>query len=104
MTSAALFASQRYLFLPGEVSPDVCQISANYALLKQKVAFRPEGPKAQVPGTHSVYADTLMETLLESLHSRVEQLSGLELFPTYSYYRVYGPGDELHRHRDRPSC
>lgn len=35
---------------------------------------------------------------------QVEQLTGKKLFPTYAYFRVYGKGDELRPHVDRPSC
>ena len=30
--------------------------------------------------------------------------TGLQLIPTYSYSRIYKKGDELKRHKDRPSC
>jgi hypothetical protein len=42
--------------------------------------------------------------LLESIRPKVEKLTNLELSPTYSYYRVYTPGDEVKRHVDRHSC
>ena len=59
---------------------------------------------AQVPGTHSVYADNLMESLLIFLQPIVEKYTGLNVIPTYSYYRLYKHGDILHPHKDRPSC
>src|SRR6476661_7896483 len=59
---------------------------------------------SQVPGTPSAHADPLMDMLLERLRPTVEQATGLSLFPTYSYFRVYKRGDVLKRHRDRPSC
>jgi hypothetical protein len=34
----------------------------------------------------------------------MEKTTGLTLHPTYSYYRVYAPGDILERHKDRESC
>jgi hypothetical protein len=58
----------------------------------------------QVPNTPSVYADPMMEALLETLLPRIEQETQLRLFPTYSYYRVYKSGDVLKKHTDRPSC
>jgi hypothetical protein len=33
-----------------------------------------------------------------------EEQSGLKLYPTYSYARLYKPGEVLKNHRDRPSC
>ena len=54
--------------------------------------------------TPCAYGDPFMDTLLVSLLPRVEKCSGLELFPTYSYFRVCKRGDVLPKHRDRPSC
>lgn len=58
----------------------------------------------QMPGTPSVYADPMMETLLEALRPHVEQATSLHLYPTYTYFRVYKPEDVLPKHTDRPSC
>lgn len=38
------------------------------------------------------------------LQGHIEQATGLELAPTYTYYRVYRPGADLKRHKDRPIC
>ena len=57
-----------------------------------------------MPGTPSIYADPMMETLLEALRPHVEQATSLHLYPTYAYFRVYKADDVLPRHTDRPSC
>lgn len=59
---------------------------------------------AGVPGTPCCYGDALMESLLDMLLPQIESETGLKLYPTYSYLRVYKPGDVLKRHQDRPSC
>jgi len=58
----------------------------------------------QVPGTYSHYADMVMETLMMKVLPKMEQETGLQLIPTYSYARIYKKGDILRRHKDRPSC
>jgi len=58
----------------------------------------------QVPNTFSCYADNVMETLLMKVLPKMQQETGLELVPTYSYARLYKKGDKLRRHKDRPSC
>jgi hypothetical protein len=45
-----------------------------------------------------------METLLVKVLPVMQQETGLNLIPTYSYARLYKNGDELRRHKDRPSC
>jgi hypothetical protein len=58
----------------------------------------------QIPDAPVGYADPLTDTLLEKIRGSVEQNTGLKLWPTYSYFRVYQRGNLLKAHRDRPSC
>ena len=58
----------------------------------------------QIPNTYSHYADMVMETLLMKVLPKMQQETGLQLIPTYSYARIYKRGDILRRHKDRPSC
>lgn len=99
------FEQNRYLVANNLIPKDLCKVATKYALLKEKTEFEPEaGPDAQVLGAHSVYGDTLMETLMFFTKSHAEKLTGLELEMAYTYYRVYRPGSVLARHKDRPSC
>ena len=59
---------------------------------------------AQIPETYSTYGDIAMETLLEKVKPIMEKETGMSLIETYSYARIYKKGDELKRHKDRPSC
>lgn len=104
MSNAELFKEQKYLHLRNVIPKDICNIATKYALIKRDTEFKPESDTAQIPGTHSVHGDALMDTLLYFMHPHMESFTGLSLFPTYSYYRVYKPGDELKRHKDRESC
>ena len=58
----------------------------------------------QAPNTPSWYGDAIMESLLEALLPRLEIETGIALYPTYAYFRVYKHGDVLKRHTDRPAC
>jgi hypothetical protein len=58
----------------------------------------------QVPNAPGCYADPLMEALLESLIPSVGELTGIDVQPTYSYFRVYRHGDVLRKHYDRSAC
>lgn len=58
----------------------------------------------QVPGTPSVYGGVVLDGLMEDLRPVVERCTGLSLFPTYSYGRIYKHGDALARHLDRAAC
>ncbi len=56
------------------------------------------------PSALSSYADPLIEALLKESVKPMEEITGLSLYPTYSYSRIYLKGDELTPHVDRPSC
>lgn len=48
--------------------------------------------------------ELIFETLQEKLWTKIEELTGEELLPTYSYARLYKNGNELEKHMDRPAC
>ena len=58
----------------------------------------------QIPNTYSIYGDPTFDTLLMKVLPIMKKETGLEVVPTYSYARLYKKGDELKRHKDRPSC
>lgn len=99
------FKENRYKSVQGLIPKDLCAVATKYALIKNEWFSQPEDSvTGQIPDTHSVYGDTLMETLMYFMHPHMENHTGLKLCPTYAYYRVYKKGDELKRHADRPSC
>lgn len=105
MTTPLQFSQDGYLDLKKVVPIDLCRIVTKYALIQEETEFTPElGETAQVENAHSMYSDTLMETMMHFLQPHIEKYTGLSLCPTYSYYRVYRPGMSLDRHKDRPSC
>ena len=58
----------------------------------------------QILNTYSIYGDPTFDTLLMKVLPIMKKETGLEVVPTYSYARLYKKGDELKRHKDRPSC
>ena len=104
MTSIAdIFERDRYVVLNNLLEgPSLAQLY-RYACKMAQSGYMPPGDE-QVPGTPCGYRDFFMEGLLITLLPQVERASGLSLFPTYSYFRVYKQGDVLARHTDRPSC
>ena len=51
-----------------------------------------------------MYGDLIFDTLLMGKVSQLQEITGEELVPQYSYYRLYNKGSELKRHTDRESC
>ena len=58
----------------------------------------------QAPGDFSKYGDPIFDALLSLGTEKMNELTGKELIPTYTYHRLYTQGTELKRHKDRPSC
>lgn len=104
MNNSEYFQKNKYCVVKNSISPEMSSICKTYTLFDEKNNFAPERYDAQVPGAHSEYGDLLMESLLINLLPLMEQNTGLSLWPTYSYYRVYRSGDKLVPHKDRESC
>ena len=105
MTNSKLFKDNYYVDCKSVIPKDLCNLVSKYCLMREENKLDPlDVPDGQVPFSHSVYGDTLMETLEFFLLPHMESNTGLRLAPTYSYYRVYRPGMELERHKDRESC
>ena len=112
------FKKNKYTVLKNVISKELAKFVTDYFLLKRQVArtlfdtryispFTTEfgvWNDQQVPETYSHYADIAMETLLQLVQPVMEKHTKLKLTPTYSYARIYKPGDILHRHKDRFSC
>jgi len=110
-------AFNKYTVIRNAVSYDLANFCYNYFLLKRDaIRFMYDNniiaenglhgtwEDKQVPGSYSIYADHVMETLLMKVLPIMKEKTGLNLIPTYSYARVYEHGAELKRHKDRPSC
>lgn len=83
------------------LSLQLCDVVTRYALMQEAAGVSGD---EQVPGAHSMYGDLMTESVLAMLWPEIERISGHALWPTYSYYRVYRPGDVLAPHRDRLAC
>ena len=95
-------ARDKWLLAERLIPAEMAAVCARYAVAQRTHHF--QGGDPQSPKSHSVWGDFLTESLLETLQPKIEALAGAKLLPTYSFYRVYVPGEELHAHRDRPSC
>ena len=96
---AELFEKNRYILVKNFLPEQLQRVMHRYALMKVQTG-QVTREDQQMPGTPSLYGDTLMETLMELAMPQVEQLTGKRLFPTYAYFRVYRNGDELRPHID----
>jgi len=115
-----MFKKNKYTVIRKAISKDLATFIANYFRMQKQVYdtckvaryFSPfetiigyyEGKNEQIPGTYSQYANIAMETLMLKCQPEMEKITGLKLYPAYTYARIYKKGDELKRHKDRFSC
>jgi hypothetical protein len=108
MTALENFNQLGFCVVRSAVSKELRQFITQYALFDEMQDLQTEHQamqeQAQVPNAHFRYADPAMEAMLLQLQEVIEHNTQLTLFPTYSFHRVYRPGDELAPHKDRPSC
>ena len=112
------FKENNYTVIKNYFTKEECKILYDYGKAKYRTAltmkkdnysnYRPfwDGRigDGMVPDTFALYGDVLMDSLCESMVPRLNTLLGVKLLPTYTYWRMYKNGDELFRHKDRPSC
>ena len=96
------FAVQKYVHLPEFLDKENCaQLTAE---LKKLVAQKQTTQDTQCPKSEAIHGAQVFDSLLVQLLPHFELASGKRLLPTYSYARLYAPGDELKNHTDRESC
>ena len=115
------FKKNKYTIMRQAISKDLATFVANYFLMQKQVYdtcrqtryFSPyediigyyEDPiDGQIPNTYCQYANVAMETLMLKCQPEMEKVTGLKLYPAYTYARIYKKGDVLKRHKDRFSC
>ena len=105
--TVSAFAAEKYVVVPSMVGEPRLSSLCKYA--RKRMAMNPTevekmniDPSAEP--TPAAYGDMMIDMLLASLTPQVEQATGLKLFPTFSYYRVYRRGDRLKKHKDRLAC
>jgi len=114
------FKKNKYTVIRKAISKELAAFVANYFSMQKQVYdtcrqaryFSPfesilgyyEADNEQIPNTYSQYANMAMETLLLKCQPKMEEVTGLKLYPAYTYARIYKKGDILRRHKDRFSC
>ena len=58
----------------------------------------------QTPFAPSFYGDLEMWKIQYKILEKMEKITGLKLYPTYNYFRIYNSSSILKPHTDRPAC
>ena len=102
MTPAEYFNNNKYVYISGAVPRSTCNDLTKYlfSLYDQGKLTKDE----QCPLSDSVYGDPILDNLLKALAEPLSNQLGVQLLPTYTYARIYRPGETLVRHIDREAC
>jgi len=112
-----LFKQNKYVYVKNFISKELATFLYRYSLLKEKSVhtmidaglLNPTNilgttVELQVPESFGSYGDFAMETMLDDCTNKIEKITNLDLIPTNSFFRIYRYGNELKKHKDRPSC
>jgi len=102
MTPKHVFDEVGYVVLKDVFDRQRCQELTDhmFTLFKEGKLEKDE----QCPLSDSVYGDPVFDSILEQMAEPIGNHIGKVLLPTYTYARIYRPGEELKIHKDRPAC
>ena len=75
-----------------------------YCICKHRYNKESFDLKQSKVGDTYFYADPLMQSLMVCKKELMEKETGLKLFPTYAFWRMYTMFADLKKQKDRPSC
>lgn len=102
MENIDFFNTHKYLHLKNFLDKPNCDVLTS--VLFQYIKLNQTTKDSQCPRSQAIYGAPIFDSLLQQLQPFFESASGKKLLPTYSYARMYSPGEELLIHTDRESC
>jgi hypothetical protein len=95
-----------YIIIKNALSKELCKfISLEFEMMEAvcKQIYPGANLADLCENTFARYSPLMMEALSVWLQPQIEEAVGMQLYPTYSYARIYYKGSELQRHFDRES-
>jgi len=94
----------KYKKVKNFLTKEETKIAADYCKIKHRINFSSFDLKQNKNGDTYFYGDPLMESIMINKKSVVEEESGLKLYSTYAFWRMYTKFADLRKHTDRPAC
>jgi predicted 2-oxoglutarate/Fe(II)-dependent dioxygenase YbiX/alkylated DNA repair dioxygenase AlkB len=102
MSSQQYFEQNKYVVLERALNQDRCrQLTDHMFDLHNQGKLTKDD---QCPQSDAIYGDPVFDKLLADFAKPIGNHVGKQLIPTYTYARIYRPGEILKKHKDRPSC
>ena len=94
----------KYKIIKNFIQFDELNLLKDYCRIKHRINTNSFDLNQNENGDTYFYGDPAMESLMLNKLSRMEYETGLELLPTYAFWRMYSWNADLKKHKDRPSC
>ena len=96
------FEENGYVVLSNALTKEHCNDLVQYMFdLKENGKLTNDD---QCPLSDAVYGDPIFDNILQKFAKPISEAVGRQLLPTYTYARIYRPGEILKKHKDRPAC
>jgi hypothetical protein len=93
----------KYKIIKNFLTQEEVKLLTDYCRIKHRLNFNFFDSGNNNNDTY-FYGDPLMESLMVNKLKFMEKETGLELLPTYAFWRMYSMFADLKKHKDRPSC
>ena len=97
------FYKDGYLIVRGLVDNEHALELGDHLKRRETEGLSSEGD-SQAPLSSTFYSDYILSGVQNSLLKTIELKTGIELFKTYNYARIYKKGSILKIHKDRAAC
>lgn len=94
----------KYKIVKNFLTNDEKEILGIYCEIKHRTNVDEFDQKHNKNGDTRLYGDPIMESLMLKKRKLMEKETGIELLPTYSFWRCYTKFADLEHHTDRPPC
>jgi hypothetical protein len=94
----------KYKLIKDFLKEEEVKLLTDYCRIKHRLNFDSFDFIANNNGDTYYYGDPLMESLMINKLNLMQKETGLELLPTYAFWRMYTMHADLKKHKDRPSC
>ncbi len=95
----------KYIKVENFIDDNVIKVLETYTNMKHRFNLKPFYQEHEQNNFETgFYSDMVMESIMLNKKSHVEKITGKELLPTYSYWRLYTNLGTLPKHSDRESC
>ena len=93
--------NQEFILVKNFIDINTCDRMVNKLdeFFSKKYSLPPDNQCPNSPAFYGIFNDESIIFL-----SQIENLVGKKLYPTYTYSRIYRPGESLLPHVDRPPC